>query len=248
MLKIVNIYKSLITESQIEACVKSFGNELFGNELGGKEKNTGIENSYADEISDFTDNKFGEEMTPDFLKAVNVLKGCMNQYPEVLVPEKTNVYRGLTLPVKYFIDKHQPINLTGANPYVYKARSPIQSWSNTFDAASIFGNHDILNEVAKEIDFKDFSTPMARQELLKMMVNEDLRIAFVLEYTTNPKEFIFKSKYFRILSDAHHEDELLRIDNKPINVKAKFNDHHDVFLSGKALLLLKYINAAIQGK
>ena len=97
-------------------------------------------------------------------------------------------------------------------------------------------------------NFADYQTPQARQGLLKDLINEDLRMAFVLEYTTNPKEFIFKSKYFRILSAAHHEDELIRIDNKPIQVNAKFNDHEDVFLSGKGLLLMKYINAGIQGK
>ena len=44
---------------------------------------------------------------------------------------------------------------------------------------------------------------------------------------------------------AHHEDELIRIDNKAINVLAKFNDHEDVFLTGKSLMLMKYINKAI---
>ena len=43
-------------------------------------------------------------MSPEFLKAMKTLKGCMQQYPEVLIPEKTKVYRGLTLPAKYFID------------------------------------------------------------------------------------------------------------------------------------------------
>lgn len=81
--------------------------------------------------------------------------------------------------------------------------------------------------------------------MLNDMIDDDLRIAFVLEYMTNSDEFIFKSKYFRMLSMAHHEDELIRIDNKAINVLAKFNDHEDVFLTGKGLMLMKYINKAI---
>ena len=247
-MKILEIYKSLITEAHIEACVKSFGHELFGHELGGKEKNTGLENSYVRDISDFTDNKYGEEITPEFVKALDTLKGCMKQYPEVLIPEKTNVYRGITIPMKYFIEKHQPVHINIPNSYIYKAHSKIQSWSNDIDSASTFGNHDTLNEIAKDIDFKEYATPEARQRLLKEMIQADLRVAFILEYTTNPKEFIFKSKYFRMLSAAHHEDELVRIDNKPVQVLAKFNDSDNVFLSQHGLMLLKYINAGIRGK
>lgn len=245
-MKIYKIYESIITEAEITSCVKKFGYELFGHELGGKEKNTGIENNYVRDISDFTDNKYGEEITPEFINALTTLKGCVKQYPEVLIPEKTNVFRGITIPVKYFINKNQPINLTGPNPYVYKASNKIQSWSNSFDAASTFGNHDTLNEISKNINFSEYSTPESRKQLLNLMISEDLRIAFVLEYMTNSNEFIFKSKYFRILSGAHHEDELIRIDNKPIQVTAKFNDHEDVFLSGKALSLIKYINQGIK--
>jgi hypothetical protein len=77
------------------------------------------------------------------------------------------------------------------------------------------------------------------------MIEEDLRMAFVLEYTTNPNEFIFKSKYFKRLSKAYHEDELIRVDNSPINVIANFNNHEDVFISSKGVQLIKLINLAI---
>lgn len=245
MIKIVKIYENLINEAEIEACVKKFGHELFGQELGGKERNTSIENNYLRYINDFTDNRYGEETTPDFIKAITTLKGCANQYPEILIPEKTDVFRGLTIPVKYFIDHKQNISLTQPNPYVYKARNKIQSWSNSFDAASIFGNHETLNEVAGKLNFNDYNTPEGRRRLLSDMIHEDLRVAFVLKYTTNPKEFIFKSKYFKLLSAAQHEDELIRIDNKPINVSAIFNNNPDVFLSMAGLKLMKYINLAI---
>ena len=246
MLKIYQLYESLILETEITSCVKKFGYELFGSELGGKEMNTGIENQYVRAIDDFTDTQYGEDTSPEFMKAINTLKGCMSQFPEVLMPEKTKVYRGLTIPAKYFIDNKQPISLTVPMPYVYKARNKIQSWSDNMDSASLFGNHDTLNEVAAGINFAEYQTPEARQQLLSKMIAEDLRIAFVIEYATNPKEFIFKSKYFRMLSAAHHEEELLRIDNHPIRVLAKFNDHQDVFLTGKGIALIKYINKAIE--
>lgn len=244
-MKILEIYNSVLIEADIQACVKKFGYELFGHELGGKETNTGLENQYVRDIVDFTDNQYGEETTPEFIKAMQGLKSCSKQYPEVLIPEKTKVYRGLTLSVEYFIKNKQQILMDKPFAYIYKARNPIQSWSTSFDAASIFGNHDTLNEVAKQINFADYQTPESRKQLLKDMVDEDLRMAFVLEYTTNPKEFIFKSKYFRILSQAYHEDELIRIDNNPITVLAKFNDHDDVFLHSSGFKLIKLINQAI---
>jgi hypothetical protein len=244
-MKIYKLYESVLTEGEITSCVKKFGHELFGHELGGTEANTGIENQYVRDIADFTDNMYGEEVTPEFVSAMKNLKGCMGEYPEVLIPESTKVYRGITIPLKYFVSKKQIINLVSPNPYIYKASSKIQSWSNEYDIAATFGNHDTLNELASNIDFKELNSPEERRDMLNDMIDEDLRIAFVLEYMTNSDEFIFKSKYFRMLSMAHHEDELIRIDNKAINVLAKFNDHEDVFLTGKGLMLMKYINKAI---
>jgi hypothetical protein len=244
-MEIYKLYESVIIETQAESCVKRFGYELFGHELGGTEKNTGLENNYVRHIEDFTDNRFGEETTPEFISAIKTLKGCMKQYPDVLIPEKSKVYRGLTIPISYFINKKTPVSLVGANSYVYKATSKIQSWSTDFDSAAIFGSQEILNEIAVNIDFKDYATPETRKELLTDMVEEDLRVAFVLEYKTNPREFIFKSKYFRMLSAAYHENELIRIDNEPIIVNAKFNDTSHIFLSKKGFILMKYINKAI---
>lgn len=245
-MKILEIYKNLITEVEVESCVKKFGHELFGHELGGHEKNTGLENSYVRDIHDFTDNKYGEETTPQFINAIKTLRGCIGQYPEVLMPDNTTVYRGITIPIKYFADKKQPIDLKGLNPYIYKAKNKIQSWSTNFNIAATFGNHDIVNELASKIDFKEYSTPQARQILLQNMIHEDLRIPFILEYHTNPKDFIFKSKYFRLLSSSQHEDEVISIDNKPVKLMIKFNDHESVFLSVKGFMLIKYVNQALK--
>lgn len=244
-MKIYKLYESLINEVEIQACVTKFGQELFGSQLGGSEKNTPLEDDYLEKIIDFTDGSYGYDIEPSFVKALQSLKGCVQQYPEILIPEKTNVYRGLTIPVKYFIKNRQQIELQKENPYVYKAKNKIQSWSTNFDSASIFGSHDILNEVANKIDFDSLKTPEGRKALLKDMIDEDLRIAFVLQYTSNENEYIFKSKYLKQLSKAEYEDELLRFDNKPINVIAWFNNSDDVFLSGDGMLLIKYINKAI---
>lgn len=246
-MKILQLYKNLITEAEITSCVKKFGYELFGHELGGNEPNTNTENNYLSLIQSFTDTKYGIKMSDKFLKSIETLKGCVNQYPEVLIPEKTKVFRGIEIPIKYFIEHNQTINTTGSIPYIYKATSQIQSWSNRFDIGGTFGNHNSLNDIAREIEINEFSTPEARQKLLNILVEKNLKIAFVLEYNTNTKEFIFKSKYFRMLSSAHHEEELIRIDNKPIKTLAHFNNSEDVFLTMKGLTLLKYINAGIKG-
>jgi len=244
-MKILETYNTILKEAEIEACVKKFGYELFGDELGGKEKNTGIENKYLDDIRDFTDNKYGQEIDPDFVKAIKTLKSCAQQYPEILIPDKTKVYRGLTIPIKTFVEKKTFIDLNKPFPYTYTAKSKIQSWSTNFDAASIFGNHDMLNEYAATLNIADYQTPEARKKLLGDVIDNNLRAAFVLEYQTNSSEFIFKANYFRILSRAYHEDEVIRLTNKPINVLAKFNDHTDVFLTYKSIQLIRIINKAI---
>lgn len=237
-MKIHKLYKSLITETQFESCVKRFGHELFGHELGGNEKNTGLENNYVRYIEDFTDNQYGEETTQEFLNAIKNLKGCIGKYPEVLTPEKTMVYRGTVIPLSYFVKHKQPIDLNNPNKYIYKANSKIQSWSTTFETASKFGDNSMINDIAKEYD--DFSSPNINKNLLNDLINEDLRIAFILTYHTNPDEFLFNSKYFRILSMEQDEDELIRIDNTPIQTLATYNNIGGI--PKDTMILIKQIN------
>ena len=245
-MKILRLYENIILENSVEACVKQFGQQLFGDELGGTEKNTGTENSYIRDINDFTDNQYGEETTPELIKDLKNLKGCVKQYPEVLIPEKTSVYRGTLIPLSYFIKNKVKINTLESIPYLYKANSKIQSWTPDFDVASTFGNQDSINEFSKDFNIQNYQTPEARQNLLSQILKANIKLAFVLNYTTNPSEFLFKAKYFRMLSKNTHEDEILRIDNKPIQVSAKFNDHEDVFLTMNSLKLIKVINYTLQ--
>jgi hypothetical protein len=245
IMKLFEVYKGVIHEAEIEACVKNYGKELFSPQLGGSEKNTNLEDKYLEHIHDFTDNQYGEETTPEFMTALKNLKKCAAQYPEVLIPDNTNVYRGLTLPISYFIKNRMPISMEKEFPYTYKARSPIQSWSTNYKAAQFFGNHDIINEVAKKLNLSDYQTPEARQELLKTLVNEDVRLAFVITYKANKSEFLFNSEYFKVLSSMYVEEEVIRMTNKPINVMAKFNDSEDVFFTFDAYKLIKLVNLAI---
>lgn len=244
-MKIYKLYESLINETEIQACVAKFGNELFGSQLGGSEKNTELEDDYLSKIVDFTDVSYGYDIDQSFVNALKTLKGCMLQYPEVLTPENTYVYRGITIPIKYFIDNKQQVIVDGQNPYVYKAKNKVQSWSVSYESASMFGGQEILNEVARKIDFDSLNTPEGRRELLKELIAEDLRIGVVIQYKTNQDEFIFKSKYFKKLSSAEHEDELIRFDNKPISVIAWFNEEGETRMSSDGSMLIDYLNQAI---
>jgi len=246
-MKLYNLYESLLRESSAESCVASFGKELFGQNLGGNERNTNIEDKYADEIYDFTDNMYGEETRPEFIVAIKNLKGCVNTYPEILIPNSTTVYRGEMIEAKYFITNKLVIQTSGLFNYTYKAPSMIQSWSHDIDVASTFGNYDTLNEVAEKLaGIGGFGSPEGRIKLLQYIIKDDVRLPFIFQYKSTPNDFLFKSKYFKKLSSNSHEDEIIRINNKPINVKAKLNNHDDVFLSSTGLRVIKLINLAIQ--
>ena len=90
----------------------------------------------------------------------------MKSYPEVLVPETTKVYRGLTLPVSEFINSKHIIDTKQLFDYTYKTPYLIQSWSTSFDIASSFGNNEVLNEIADQLDLSNYNTPQNRQNYL----------------------------------------------------------------------------------
>jgi len=245
-MKIFEIYKNIINEKEVESCVKDFGDELFSTQLGGDEPNTRLEDRYLELIHRFTDNEYGEETNPDFIKALTNLKRCTEKYPEVLTPNDTIVYRGVTLPVSYFIENKLTIGIDKEYPYVYKARAPLQSWSTSKRASQLFGNKDIVTEIADEIDIEIYQTPEARRNLLKLVIEEDLRIAFTLSFITNDKEFIFNSEYFKVLSKMYEEEEVIRVTNKPISVKATFNNNPQAgVLTPNSLKLMRLVNQAI---
>ena len=244
-MKLYKLYETLMSEAENPSCISKFGQELFGDELGGKERNTPIENNYLELIKDFTDNMYGEETTNQFINALQNLKSCMSQYPDVLVPDSSTVYRGTMIPLTYFINNKQPIDIQGPNNYTYKANSPVQSWSISYETASNFGSHETLNEISNSIGHVETSSREDLTRLLQTLVNEDMRLSFVFAYKTSPDEFIFKSQAFSKLSKMEHEVELIRFTNKPIHVTAYFNDNEDNHLSEDSINLIEAINKAI---
>jgi hypothetical protein len=243
-MKIFEVYKGVLNEGQIEACVKSFGEELFSPQLGGDEPNTRLEDRYLELIHRFTDNEYGEETNPDFIKALSNLKKCSEQYPEILTPKDTMVYRGTTIPVSYFIYNRLPIE-EGEFSYEYKASSPIQSWSTNAKAAESFGNQDLINEISQKIDVEDYKTPESRRDLLKLVVEKEMRIGYILSFMANENQFIFNSEYFKVLSAMYVEEEVIRMTNKPITVNAKFNKNKIVRITSDSFRLIDLVNKAI---
>lgn len=237
-MKIFKLFEHLIKEEQvtqnIESCFKKFGSELFDDELGGTEPNTPTERSYVDLIRDFTDNQYGEAIIPEFKVAIKGLHSCMAAYPEVLHPEGI-VYRGSRLPFKYFYNNYANIGSNGVFPYIYKAKSLIQSWTDSEDIAIGFGygdNYTNMNEflerVLDMIEGKSYDS-LDDSQKIKMLTKAIDRhnflsqpVEFVISHKASPDEFLFKSKYFdKISSMSHEENEVLRINKAPLNCTGK---------------------------
>lgn len=248
MESLYKIYHNQLLEGSTERCFTMFGNELFGDELGGNEKNTSTEDKYVDAIVDFTDNMYGEEITSDFIKQINNLKNCMSKYPEVLMPEKTTVYRGTMIPLKYFASTGKVIDFDKGNLYEYKAYSKIQSWTTNHSIANEFSSNLHLNRYASEIYLGEFNTPERRLELLNDLLKDNTNISFNLHHNVNKDDFLFKSKYLNRLSYNGDEDETLRINNKSIIVRAFVKIGGTQGLNKKGHKLFQLLNMAILGQ
>lgn len=232
-MEIYNLYENVLREEEIsnkaQSCVKVFGNELFGNELGGTEKNTNIEDKFAYMITNFTVAGFGRDMSylnPTFIAAINKLKSCMGSYPEILVPENTTVYRGTKILLTDWLKGYVPNQRIFK--YVYKAKSYIQSWSEEYKVANLFGSTDppSLTPIIKwfyDAHNTDEERLIDIETLKPLLINA--KNSGVILYKANPNQFLFKSKYFDKLSGHGSEHEILRIGNEPLNCLASFGDY-----------------------
>ena len=138
---------STINESETSntSCINSFGKELFGNQFGGSEKNTRLEDEYVQLINQFGDSDFGVSINSKLIDAMNNLKKCTSTYPEVLIPDSEILYRGSNLPFGFFLKNGLKMTQEGVD-YIYKPKTPIQSWTANEKVAEQFTN-------AFDIDF-----------------------------------------------------------------------------------------------
>ena len=233
-MKLVKLYESVLREGAASGCIADFGKILFANQLGGDEPNTDIEDEHVSSVYNFTDFDFGENIKPEILDAVDHLHSCMSTYPEVLRPDVELVYRGTSAPIMTFIKNGAIPAKQEPSPYEYKANSPIQSWTENIDKAAGFGSGDAINKFSMVINNFDRLT-------LEMLIPKlsKIKIPVVLEYKTNSNEFLFKGKYLNQLSEFGSEDEVLRIDYKPITVNAYLNEK---YLTSASRQLINKIN------
>ena len=238
-MRLYKAYKKVLTESTVESCVSRFGQELFSPEMGGNEPNTDLENDYIELMRDY--NGDTNLINPEFLEMARDLKKCVSAYPEILYP-RGYAYKGTKVPLKALLqsfDKIKEAIKTGQIfEMTYAAKTPIQSWSDDKESAkSEFGPAgDILN-VLKKFDKAKQNDNV--KEFIKQIIEHklDIKIPIVLKYRTNIDDFLFKGKYFSYLSN-YSEAEILRLDNRPINVGAKI---YPLDLSNQIFELLEAI-------
>lgn len=208
------------------SCLDRFGKELFGDQFGGHEKNTRLEDEYSKLINQFGDNEFGVGINSKLVDAIYNLKKCASEYPEVLIADAETVYRGSYLPLSFFIKNGLKISQEGID-YTYIPRTPIQSWTSDEKVAEQFTG-------VIDINFSKLSKEFIKHHLkgLKAEDNFFLNILPKKEYASTPipvvyvtksnEDFIFKHKYFNILT-GENEDEVIRVSSNPIEVKLKVN-------------------------
>ena len=126
---------------------EEFEQILFGDLKNSDEEDTRIEAELYSAVSNFIHSPGG--MTKDDAhKALNYLKQFTNVYPNDLEPNATTVYRGTKVPVSKFLNilfkNDEQINIDDSGhltmPYVYKAMSPIQSWTTDLSTSDTFSN------------------------------------------------------------------------------------------------------------
>ena len=234
-MKLLTLYEGVIKEGQANHCVANFGKVLFGDQLGGGEKNTGGEQDHAEAVYNFTDYDFGENINDVVQDAILNLRDCMRVYPEILVPENELVYRGTSAPIMTFINEGL-IPAEAPQPYMYKARSPIQSWSDNIKTAQIFGDGEDLNTLANDLGVEEIKN-IRLNELIPML--KRVTVPVILEYRANSKEFLFKGKYLNKLSEHPDESEVLRISIDRLPTLAHLNSK---WVNRNARVLIERIN------
>ena len=237
-MKLVKLYERVIRESAADSCVSEFGKILFGDQLGGHEKNTGVENKHAKAVYNFTDFDFGKNMKPEIEKAIDDLQYCMSTYPDILRPNIQKVFRGTSAPMLDFIKNGKLPTYNETVPFVYRANSPIQSWSEYESSAESFGQAEELNIFSREIS--DNIDNITLEMILPKLDN--MRIPIILVYKSNPKDFLFKGEYLNKMSEFGTEYEVIRVDNAPITVEAYLNDK---WISHSSRRLINKLNELI---
>lgn len=224
-MKLIKLYKSLIIEGHIESCVSKFGRELFSPELDGKDDlNNKLDSENFELSHKFTNNTTNSRIDTDIYNIANNLKRCVGAYPEIF-PTDNMIYKGSKISIGELLKSYPHIrnNMRMGQPFnmIYTAKNVIQSWVDDEDIA----NDDFSQAGAILSKLLDkFKTKLELGDATEFVKNIfdnhlDIKIPIIIKYRNTQDDFIFKAKYFKHFSNKD-ENELLRIDNRPIEVLA----------------------------
>ena len=230
-MKLIKLYENIITEDGAEKCVKLYGRELFGTQFG-SEMNNDLEKKTVRDIRMFTDWDYGEKLNSDFVKEIKNLQKCIGSFPEIL-QSNGMAYRGEKITIKELLPYIKTLNNKGEITFKYNSKSPIESWSNSSDTAMDYSQNHNKDNYEKLINIlKSFSELKTNEEIGKFInniINDgflDIKVSVVLKHEADSNSFLFKSKYFNKLSMYPTDNELIRVDTKPILCLA------DLFING----------------
>lgn len=247
-MKLLNLYKKALNESHSESCIAKYGKDLFAQQLGGVEPNTDIENGHLNQVQKFTDSDFGFGLSPEIIDAMGNLKTCIKQYPDVLLPNDTVVYRGVRFSLGHFIKNNILLPLEKPINHKLKSSAVIQSWSEDIKIAEGFGGAFLDEELWEEF-INDFKKVDGRGEKAENMFYKDkvlkkyleLEIPILISTKTNPDNFLFKGNVMNKLSSSEGESEVIRVGNEPIDVELIVPKRQLSIYSFKALKLINDI-------
>ncbi len=196
-------FKQVITEMAKSACEKKFQDYVFGefNKMG--ELDTKEEERIFKTIWEFA-----YSSTPAHKKkvipALQILKGCKEHYKEILKPKKSILYRGIGVSPKIAktINFDTSVDKYWSGEYIYKARSKVQSWSETWKIATKFA------KLEYEYDYSD--------------------VAIMLEVKLDDS-FIFTGDFMNKISRKHgygNQNEVMRVGDAPIKAKVYIEKSH----------------------
>lgn len=222
-MKLFKLYKNLINEGTIEACISKFGNELFSPQMGGYEINTPTEDKYVELFQNYSNNS--NFINSDFINMANDLNRCLSNYPNIQYRDGF-IYKGnnIKLGDLFSIFDNVTNNIRVGQPFnlIYAPKQPIQSWSDDEDVAlNDFGSsgpklNNLINKFKIEKDRNNLKN-------LSKDVKENyfhLGVPLLLKYRVQPTDLVFKGNFFKYIA-RQEENEVLRLDNRPIQVTAK---------------------------
>jgi hypothetical protein len=204
-------FNEIICEISSQECEEKFGEYLFGEFKefyikAGLEKDTPTEKKIFDNIIKFIRGDYvGKKEDQTLIKSLKELAECKSRYNIILKPEQNILYRGSVISETDLnkIKKLSPTSEIGQQfnkigKFTYKGRSKVQSWTTNMNVAKMFA----------EDSYYDYSIPSSSPAVMRYNFK-------------GGKDILFNTTFLNKLSKKAGysvEDEIIRIENKPIKV------------------------------